>query len=345
MVPTPSRPRAKAASDARGRGPRARGVPLRGAGDCRGAGPRSARPRRGDPQRARRPGDWSTTSSARCTRSRGWPGSSAPTAWRQLSHELEELLDDLRLGRVELTAIVLDSALPLGRALRAHPPGREGGPGPAAARGRRAHPRSAQGHRAGRPRRVHAGAVRSRRQPPRGPHRVRGAPPPHQHRPGDAALPPAGAVPARDHRPGARRAQGHRQAARRDHHLPAHRRGRRRRLDRARHPDGLGGAAGGLSRPRSTAAASTSRRLPGARRGATPPRPTGTGTRPPRRCPACCRRRPSSAPSALRVSGLARRSPRRPGMDPLGPSSSPPTSAPSARWRRRCASTSTSSTG
>ena len=43
---------------------------------------------------------------------------------------------------------------------------------------------------------------------------------------------------AHDDRHGARRAQGERPAARRDHHVPAHGRGRRRRHDRARDPDG-----------------------------------------------------------------------------------------------------------
>ena len=50
----------------------------------------------------------STTSSAACTRSRGCPGSSARRAWRGCRTSSRTLLDDLRLGRIELTTAVLD---------------------------------------------------------------------------------------------------------------------------------------------------------------------------------------------------------------------------------------------
>ena len=137
---------------------------------------------------------------------------------------------------------MLDLLFRGGRALRAHPRGREGG------RARTDSPRSTSSARA----RQHANEARARRAAP-----LRRAH--YELDPGLLAV----LTEYEEHRLRTNIEQGQRlyrlrvqfqlatidaalddlkltrQAARRDHHLPAHRRGRRRRLDRARHLDGL----------------------------------------------------------------------------------------------------------
>ena len=111
-----------------------------------------------------------------------------------------KLLDDLRLGNIELTQQVLDLLFRGVDALRAHPASRRGaGSGSdieissAGSAGRRRCGRARLGH------------YDTRSRAARRAHRIRGAPPAHQHRAGAEALSPARGVRARDHRRSARR--------------------------------------------------------------------------------------------------------------------------------------------
>jgi len=160
-----------------------------------------ARPRRGGGAPGAIDPASSTTSSARCTRSRAGPGSSAPTAWPRCVPRAGGAARSLRLGRPQISpAAVLRHCLfrsveLYGRILHSEKEGRD----QAIPEVEILSPRSAQGQRRPAPSRLVGGRVRISipacsavlTEYERAPGCL------HQHRAGAAALPAARAVPAR----------------------------------------------------------------------------------------------------------------------------------------------------
>ena len=176
----------------------------------------------------------------------------------QLSHRLEDLLDDLRLGRQNLSDAVLDllftSVDVYWQILTSSDAQEVRGVQEILDRLEKLAPHDR--HRVRGP-----GALRDRHGPAGGADRIRGAPAAGQRQAGPGAVSGARAVRAGHARQGPDRDQGQGQAVRRGDHLSARRRGGEPGADRARSVAGLAAPAWRKSRARSAGRRSTVRQI------------------------------------------------------------------------------------